>query len=236
MSFRFELNLTVGDYTRCLELKLMLSAATVACPLDRPLNTAHFCSECRLLRRKPLSFCLGHGLRDGPQRPAAAAGSVSTAQRIWCSAPKLIVKPPYLLESQEPSDAVALAAANGELSRGGCSGRLRLADTERLHKLALDEATTVRWTGIAYGLQKLAVDYEPGGRVGVIDVFHAEPLRVASPTREAWVSRHLSLWQDFCRTEPRMHEAGGGHYTILRPDSVASFAKTLRAASEPRGM
>ncbi|KAI9691909.1 MAG: putative NRPS-like protein biosynthetic cluster [Bathelium mastoideum] len=111
-----------------------------------------------------------------------------------------------------------------------------LAHVERLRELGLDETALLQWADVAYGLQSMAVDYKPTGVVKVVDVFHAEPLRVAARSRDEWVSQQLSRWQDFCRTEPRLHAVGGNHYTMLGADHVASFAKTLRAALVARGV
>ncbi|KAK8127053.1 non-ribosomal peptide synthase-like protein [Apiospora kogelbergensis] len=113
---------------------------------------------------------------------------------------------------------------------------LGLADTERLRELGLDAPALRRWADVAYGLQSMAVDYEPTGSTPVLDVFHAEPLRVAAASRHEWVTEQLSRWADFCRSTPRMHEVGGGHYTMLGAEHVVSFAKTLRAALEARGI
>ncbi|KAI1377950.1 acetyl-CoA synthetase-like protein [Hypoxylon crocopeplum] len=113
---------------------------------------------------------------------------------------------------------------------------LALADVERLRELGLDEAALLQWANVAYGLQSMAIDYEPTGYVDRLDVFHAEPLRVAASSRDEWVRRRLSCWQDFCRTEPRLHEVGGGHYTMIGPDHVVSFAAKLRAALKARGI
>ncbi|KAI2464674.1 acetyl-CoA synthetase-like protein [Annulohypoxylon bovei var. microspora] len=113
---------------------------------------------------------------------------------------------------------------------------LTLADVERLHELGLDEAALSRWTDVAYGLQSMAIDYEPTGSVATLDVFHAEPLRVAASSRDEWVGQHLSRWHDFCRTRPRLHEVEGGHYTMIGPDHVVLFTRTLRAALEARGV
>ncbi|KAK6863633.1 non-ribosomal peptide synthase-like protein, partial [Apiospora arundinis] len=112
---------------------------------------------------------------------------------------------------------------------------LALADAGRLRDLGLDAAALRRWTDVSHGLQSMATDYEPTGTAPVLDVFHAEPLRVAAASRREWVGEQLSRWADFCRTEPRLHEVGGGHYTMLDADHVAAFAKTLRGALESRG-
>ncbi|GAB1314335.1 hypothetical protein MFIFM68171_04545 [Madurella fahalii] len=113
---------------------------------------------------------------------------------------------------------------------------LGLADAERLEELGLNEAALLRWADVAYGLQSMAVDYEPAGNVGVLDVFHAEPLRAVASSRDEWVRLQLSQWQDFCRTDPRLHKVGGGHYTMVGPEHVVGFAATLRLALEARGL
>lgn len=113
---------------------------------------------------------------------------------------------------------------------------LALADVGRLHELGLGEAELMQWADVAYGLQSIAVDYEPRDCVAVLDVFVAEPLSVAASSRSEWISQHLSRWHDFCITNPCFHEVGGGHYTMIGPDHVASFSKTLRAALKSRGV
>ncbi|KAI1097620.1 acyl-protein synthetase [Jackrogersella minutella] len=113
---------------------------------------------------------------------------------------------------------------------------LSLAKAERLNELGLDEAALLRWTDVSYGLQSMAIDYEPTGSVLKFDIFHAEPLQIAASSRSEWISQHLSRWQDFCRTKPRFHEVGGGHYTMIGSDHVVLFAKILRAALDARGV
>ncbi|KAF4448959.1 thioesterase domain [Fusarium albosuccineum] len=113
---------------------------------------------------------------------------------------------------------------------------LDIADTTRMSELGLGSRELARWTDVAHGLQSMAVDYEPSGNVAVIDVFHAEPLKVAASSREEWVTDQLGKWRDFCRTEPRFHEVGGAHYTMIDQDHVHNFSKTLREALHARGI
>ncbi|KJZ71733.1 hypothetical protein HIM_08875 [Hirsutella minnesotensis 3608] len=123
------------------------------------------------------------------------------------------------------------------LSRGEALAKvLDVADAARLQELGLQEQGLALWTDVAYGLQRLAVDYEPQGVVDAIDVFHAEPLRVAAASRREWVDEHLSQWKHFCRTAPRFHAVGGAHYTMIGPDHVVGFASKLRAALRERGL
>lgn len=113
---------------------------------------------------------------------------------------------------------------------------LAVADTERLAELQLDEKKLVAWADLAFGLQGMAVDYEPSGQVSTMDVFHAHPLRVAAKDREDWVQNHLAKWNDFCDEDVRFHEVGGAHYTMLGPDYVEGFANTLKEALRGRGL
>ncbi|KAI2468974.1 acetyl-CoA synthetase-like protein [Annulohypoxylon bovei var. microspora] len=112
---------------------------------------------------------------------------------------------------------------------------LDLAGESRMRELGLGPKDLERWANVAYALPNMAVEYEPSGCVKSLDVFHAEPLKIVGVSREEWVNEHLSKWRDFCRTEPRFHRVGGGHYTMLGPDHVADFAKQLRATLKARG-
>ncbi|RYP12160.1 hypothetical protein DL765_007459 [Monosporascus sp. GIB2] len=113
---------------------------------------------------------------------------------------------------------------------------LQAVDASRLRDLGLGARQLTRWADVAYGLQSMAIDYEPSGLVPSIDVFHAEPLKVAAPPREVWVTEHLSRWSDFSRSEPRFHGVGGAHYTMIGPEYVASFSEKLQAALNARGI
>ncbi|RDA91445.1 hypothetical protein CP533_6279 [Ophiocordyceps camponoti-saundersi (nom. inval.)] len=110
------------------------------------------------------------------------------------------------------------------------------ADTDRMRELGLDEQGLARWADVAFGLQSMAVEYEPSGSVDVLDVFHAIPLKVAARSREEWLTVHLSRWADFCASEVKFHEVGGEHYTMLGPEHVVGFAATLKAALRDRGL
>ncbi|KAI1339297.1 acetyl-CoA synthetase-like protein [Xylariaceae sp. FL0016] len=109
-------------------------------------------------------------------------------------------------------------------------------DQERLRDLGLGEQDLLRWAGLAYGLQHMAVDYEPAGLVDSIDIFHAIPLKAVSRSREDWVQNHLSKWAGFSRSGPRLHGVGGAHYTMLMPEYVAQFARIFKAALRARGI
>jgi acyl-CoA synthetase (AMP-forming)/AMP-acid ligase II/thioesterase domain-containing protein len=111
-----------------------------------------------------------------------------------------------------------------------------IVDTNRMDELGLGRQQLVSWVDVAYGLQSMAVDYEPEGIVDAIDVFHATPLKVAAPSREVWIDQHLSKWRNFCRTEVTFHEVGGAHYTMIGPDHVLGFSAKLKAALAARGL
>lgn len=113
---------------------------------------------------------------------------------------------------------------------------LQAIDASRLRDLGLGARQLARWADVAHGLQSMAIDYEPSGLVPSIDVFHAEPLKVAAPSREVWVTQHLSRWGDFSRSQPRFHRVGGPHYTMIGPEYVASFSENLQAALNARGI
>lgn len=113
---------------------------------------------------------------------------------------------------------------------------LDLSDAERMEELGLDRPGLIRWTDVAYDLPRMATNYDPHGEVAVLDVFYANPLKAAAPNKEEWINQHLSKWQDFCRSEPRFHEVGGAHYTMIGSDHVEAFSATLRSALNARGV
>ncbi|KAI1370092.1 hypothetical protein F4677DRAFT_439359 [Hypoxylon crocopeplum] len=113
---------------------------------------------------------------------------------------------------------------------------LGITNKARMDELGLTEQALTRWAEVAYGLQSMAVEYEPEGIVDVIDVFHAIPLKIAAATRDEWLRVHLSKWGDFCRTKPRFHEVSGTHYTMIGPEYVESFSVVLQAALRERGL
>ncbi|KAM5467370.1 putative NRPS-like protein biosynthetic cluster [Microsporum audouinii] len=110
------------------------------------------------------------------------------------------------------------------------------ADHHRMEELDLENAELARWADVAYGLQSMAVEYEPSGQVDSIDVFHAIPLKRAAPSREKWITEHLIKWRDFSQTEPRLHAVGGAHYTMIGPENVAGFVAQLKDALAARGV
>ena len=127
----------------------------------------------------------------------------------------------------------------------------RLGDTSREKALAsvCDEAQKVRWVelgltveklanwaDVAFGLQSMAVDYEPSGSVKTMDVFCATPLASLGLTKEQWRNERLSGWEQFVEADLKFHDVGGAHYTMLGPDHVQGFQKTLADALDARGI
>ncbi|KAK3314585.1 hypothetical protein B0H66DRAFT_520643 [Apodospora peruviana] len=113
---------------------------------------------------------------------------------------------------------------------------LQVADVDRLRELGHGPESLARWADVAYGLQSMAVDYDPEGVVDSMDVFHAIPLKAVSRSREEWLRDHVGKWSQFTRTTPRFHEVDGAHYTMIGPDHVVSFSKKLKAALVDRGI
>jgi thioesterase domain-containing protein len=113
---------------------------------------------------------------------------------------------------------------------------MSVMDRSRWIDLGLEQPALARWADVAYGLQSMAVEYEPSGVVSGIDVFHAIPLQRGAASREEWIKVHLSKWSAFARSEPRFHEIGGAHYTMIGPEHVTEFAATLKKALHARGL
>src|ERR1700712_763324 len=103
-------------------------------------------------------------------------------------------------------------------------------------ELGLDKEKLTNWADLAYSLQSSATDYEPSGLVESIDVFCAIPLAAVAKDMEDWKTNHLGKWSDFSKTQPKLHEVDGAHYTMISPTHVYSFQKTLKAALTARGI
>ncbi|KAI0113349.1 acetyl-CoA synthetase-like protein [Daldinia grandis] len=110
------------------------------------------------------------------------------------------------------------------------------SDPARWDELGLDEEYYLLWVGLASNMQGLAVDYEPEGSVANIDVFVADPLSHVAKNREDWIQNRLAAWKSFVRGDVRFHHVEGAHYTMLNPEYVVNFAKTLRKVLRERGL
>jgi acyl-CoA synthetase (AMP-forming)/AMP-acid ligase II/thioesterase domain-containing protein len=110
------------------------------------------------------------------------------------------------------------------------------ANQDRLAELALSPDALTKWATLAFALQRMAVDYDPTSSIASIDVFYCNPLAVAASSKSQWLSEHLSQWKNFSRSTPSFHDVGGAHYTMLGPEHVFGFQKTLRSALDARGI
>ncbi|XDG03919.1 hypothetical protein ABKA04_003534 [Annulohypoxylon sp. FPYF3050] len=110
------------------------------------------------------------------------------------------------------------------------------SDPARWDELGLDEEYYLLWVGLASNMQGLAVDYEPEGSVANMDVFVADPLSHVAKNREDWIQNRLAAWKSFVRSDVRFHHVEGAHYTMLNPEYVVNFAKTLRKVLRERGL
>ncbi|RAK75608.1 non-ribosomal peptide synthetase [Aspergillus fijiensis CBS 313.89] len=126
---------------------------------------------------------------------------------------------------------------DGDKSRDDALARvMEEADQTRLSELALSETALVKWASLAFSLQSMAVDYDPSGTIASMDVFYCIPLAVVAASKKQWREEQLSKWEDFTRSQPRFHDVAGAHYTMLSPEHVFGFQKTLRAALDARGL
>ncbi|KAF2234653.1 alpha/beta-hydrolase [Viridothelium virens] len=143
----------------------------------------------------------------------------------------------YFLDFFSEDDANAMLPTLQEKSHQNVLDHImRLSPKDRLHELGLDRAKLVNWANLAHSLQSAAVDYEPTGVVDCLDVFYAIPLASVARDVDDWKENYLSQWQSYCKTAPRYHRVDGAHYTMLSPQHVLSFQKTLRAAMQARGI
>ena len=113
---------------------------------------------------------------------------------------------------------------------------MEVSNQDRLLELSLSPEALNKWATLAFALQSMAVDYDPSGSICGMDVFYCIPLAVVASSKEQWRNEHLSKWVNFTRSEPRFHEVGGAHYTMLGTEHVFNFQKTLRAALDARGI
>ncbi|KAJ5938063.1 hypothetical protein N7454_004405 [Penicillium verhagenii] len=143
----------------------------------------------------------------------------------------------YFLDLMTEDRARELAVEmQGATREETCAKVMAEADQDRLAELALSADAITKWACLAFALQSMAVDYDPSSSIAGIDVFYCNPLAVAASSKAEWLSRHLSNWKDFSRSPPRFHDVGGAHYTMLGPEHVFGFQKTLRSALEARGI
>ncbi|KAL2050996.1 hypothetical protein ABVK25_008742 [Lepraria finkii] len=143
----------------------------------------------------------------------------------------------YFLDLITETRAQSLSPELAPLSRSEALAHIiSIADESRWAELSLSDEALENWTGLAYGLQSMAQNYEPSGSVGAMDVFYAIPLAMVASSKNEWLENHLSKWDGFVREAPKFHEVDGAHYTMIGPDHVFSFQKKLRAVLTARGL
>ncbi|MCJ1313935.1 hypothetical protein MMC25_007615 [Agyrium rufum] len=143
----------------------------------------------------------------------------------------------FFLDLLPESAATDLSPELKTLSRADALARIcTAAAPARMAELSLTPAALGTWADLAFSLQSMARDYEPSGSVECMDVFIATPLAAVAQNRHEWRYEQLSRWGDFVRGELRFHDVGGAHYTMIGPEYVFGFQKTLKAALEARGL
>lgn len=143
----------------------------------------------------------------------------------------------YFLSLIDESEAERLEESVGSTSRAEAMTRLMgSVDGHRMKELGMGEKHLKAWAEVAFGLQSMAVDYEPHGQVSGMDIFYAVPLRAVATNMEEWLHNHLGQWRDYCKSEPSFHFANGAHYTMIGPDHVKSFSQILKRALRARDL
>ena len=155
-------------------------------------------------------------------------------QLVWA---ECLLNLAYFLDLITEDRAITLSPEMAPLSRAEAIDHIiSIADQARWAELSLSREALENWTGLAYGLQSMAKDYDPSGSVQQMDIFYAIPLALVASSKNEWLEKHLSKWDGFVRSEPRFHEVDGAHYTMIGPDHVFSFQKKLRAVLAARGL
>ena len=143
----------------------------------------------------------------------------------------------YFLGLITEDRAASLSPEMAPLSRADAITHIiSIADQARWAEVSLSREALENWTGVAYGLQSMAREYEPSGSVQQMDIFYAIPLALVASNKGEWLEKHLSKWEGFVRKEPRFHEVDGAHYTMIGPEHVFSFQKKLKGVLAARGL
>jgi thioesterase domain-containing protein len=154
--------------------------------------------------------------------------------------------PPQLMVAAEPTDCTVKLALllsmidrrQAELLAGRhrlthppedpCLSVMKIAQAERLAKLALSLPAFKGWTAVTQSLQSVSSSYVPSGTVESVTVFYAHPPR---GTKEDWHNR-LTRWDEFARMPNRYIDVPGEHYTLMGTKHVARFQAVLRSELE----
>ena len=143
----------------------------------------------------------------------------------------------YFLDLITEQRALELSSILKHLSHAEALSRvIKEAHQERFVELSLTSNDLVNWVGVAFSLQSMAREYEPCGMVSLMDVFYCIPLAMVSGSKEEWLDKHMSRWDDYVSTKVRFHDVGGAHYTMIGTQHVSGFQKILKMALESRGL
>ncbi|KAK4143700.1 uncharacterized protein C8A04DRAFT_28693 [Dichotomopilus funicola] len=135
-------------------------------------------------------------------------------------------------------DAVEKFGQGDEASEELVEMLLGLMEMEKLDEFGLDRDRLARWTSLALNSHVIGRDYEPDGqpgRVPFLEVFYGDPITAVAKDKKEWREVKLSRWEGLI-DDVQFHEVRGHHYTLLAPENVASFAKTLTARLKARGV
>ncbi|KAJ5902061.1 hypothetical protein N7495_002589 [Penicillium taxi] len=140
----------------------------------------------------------------------------------------------------EETVAAQLKASGGGLHDDVDQGALvdillSSASEQRLKEFGLDRTRLATWTSLALNSHTIAREYEPQGRVSTLEVLYGQPIAAVARTKQEWLDKKLSRWTDFV-DDVQFHEVGGHHFTLLSPEHVGSFYRTLRDRMEARGV
>ncbi|KAI9819462.1 MAG: putative NRPS-like protein biosynthetic cluster [Pycnora praestabilis] len=113
---------------------------------------------------------------------------------------------------------------------------LELAPPSRIEELTLTKEYLSTWASLSHELHHIACDYDPSGSISCVDIFYAIPLQAVAKTKKEWLANHLVKWQDYSRSDIRFHEMEGAHYTMMGPEHILFFQKTLKKALAERGI
>lgn len=143
----------------------------------------------------------------------------------------------YFLDLMTEEHAVEISPAMHKLQNEEVLDYIMdMAPVARLTELSLDRKKLATWASLAHAMQYAARDYDPSGSIATMDIFYAIPLKQVAKNKQDWVTNHLSKWSDYIREPPRFHEVNGAHYTMMGPEYVLTFQKTLQTVMADRGL
>lgn len=175
-----------------------------------------------------------HHMRQG-----GWAGVLLTLARFFNLVPDKEAENKVSQQLQVIMSRTASDEAGGELTaetRDEVVGILLSASSEEtLEEFGLDRQRLATWTGLALNSHNIARDYEPTGRVPLLEVFYGRPLDAVSMSKAEWREKELSRWDEFV-DDVKFHEVSGDHYTLLSIENVGSFARVLKKRLQARGL